>query len=158
MAAAVRACLATLESTEKLRHHAVSIDAEPVWVEADAARIEQIITNLLSNSLKFTPKGGAISVKVSREQDHAVLCVADQGSGISEELLPSVFDLFVQGDRNLDRRLGGLGVGLSLVRRLVELHGYPFPAYRYDDGRDAPDSRAPTPPSAPCSLYAPCSG
>ena len=123
MAAAVRACLATLESTEKLRHHAVSVDAEPVWVQADAARIEQIITNLLSNSLKFTPKGGAISVKVSREQDDAVLCVADQGSGISEELLPSVFDLFVQGDRNLDRRLGGLGVGLSLVRRLVELHG-----------------------------------
>ena len=123
MAAAVRGCLATLESTEKLRHHAVSVDAEPVWVEADAARVEQIITNLLSNSLKFTPKGGAISVKVSREQDHAVLCVADQGSGISEELLPSVFDLFVQGDRNLDRQLGGLGVGLSLVRRLVELHG-----------------------------------
>jgi PAS domain S-box-containing protein len=123
MAAAVRRCLATLESTNKLRHHAVSVDVEPVWVDADAARIEQIVTNLLSNSLKFTPQGGAIRVTVGREEDDAVLRVADQGSGISTELLPSVFDLFVQGDRDLDRRLGGLGVGLSLVRRLVELHG-----------------------------------
>jgi signal transduction histidine kinase/ActR/RegA family two-component response regulator len=123
MAAAVRRCLATLESTKKLRHHVVSVDAEPVWVDADGARIEQIITNLLSNSLKFTPQGGAITVTVCREQANAVLRVADQGAGISAELLPCVFDLFVQGDRNLDRRLGGLGVGLSLVRRLVELHG-----------------------------------
>jgi PAS domain S-box-containing protein len=123
MAAVVRRCLATLESTERLRDHVVSIDAEPVWVEADGARIEQIITNLLSNSLKFTPRGGAITVTVCREQDEAVLRVADQGAGISAELLPCVFDLFVQGELNLDRRLGGLGVGLSLVRRLVELHG-----------------------------------
>jgi PAS domain S-box-containing protein len=122
IAAAVRRCLATLESTEQLRHHVVSVDAEPVWVNADAARIEQVITNLLSNSLKFTPRGGAITVTVCREQANAVLRVADQGAGISAELLPCVFDLFVQGDLNLDRRLGGLGVGLSLVRRLVELH------------------------------------
>jgi PAS domain S-box-containing protein len=123
MEAAVRRCLATLESTERLRDHVVSVDAEPVWVDADGARIEQIITNLLSNSLKFTARGGAITVTVRREQDDAVLRVADQGAGISAELLPCVFDLFVQGELNLDRRLGGLGVGLSLVRRLVELHG-----------------------------------
>ncbi len=122
LAAAVQRCLATLESTEKLLHHVVSVDAEPVWVDGDEARIEQIITNLLLNSLKFTPWGGAITVTVRREQDNAVLRVADQGRGISAELLPCVFDLFVQGDRNLDRGLGGLGVGLSLVRRLVELH------------------------------------
>jgi PAS domain S-box-containing protein len=123
LAAAVRRCLATLESTERLRDHVVSVDAEPVWVDADGARIEQIITNLLSNSLKFTQRGGAITVTVCREQADAVLRVADQGEGISAELLPCVFDLFVQGELNLDRRLGGLGVGLSLVRRLVELHG-----------------------------------
>jgi CheY-like chemotaxis protein len=123
VAAAVRRCLATLESGDRLSRHVVTVDAQPVWVEADAARIEQIITNLLSNSLKFTPPGGAIAITVRLEQAEAVLRVEDQGAGISPELLPSVFDLFVQGERNLDRRLGGLGLGLSLVRRLVELHG-----------------------------------
>ena len=123
LAAVVRRCLATLESTGRLRDHVVSVHAEPVWVDADGARIEQIITNLLSNSLKFTQPGGAITVTVCREQAEAIVRVADQGAGISAELLPCVFDLFVQGELNLDRRLGGLGVGLSLVRRLVELHG-----------------------------------
>ena len=123
VAAAVRRCLATLDSTEKLGQHVVTVDAEPVWVEADGVRIEQIVMNLMSNALKFTPRGGAIKVAVRREGDDAVLRVADEGAGISAELLPVVFDLFVQGERNLDRRAGGLGVGLSLVRRLVELHG-----------------------------------
>jgi len=123
VAAIVRRCLVTLESSEKLAHHAVAIEAEPVWVEADQARIEQIIMNLMSNSLKFTPNGGAIKVIVRREQDEAVLQIIDDGSGISADLLPSVFDLFVQGDRSIDRRSAGLGVGLTLVRRLVELHG-----------------------------------
>ncbi len=122
MAAAVRHCLATLDSTGQLGQHLVTVEAEPVWVKADVVRIEQIIMNLLSNSLKFTPRGGAIKVTVGRERDEAFLRVADAGAGISAELLPAVFDLFVQGDRNLDRRTGGLGVGLSLVRRLVELH------------------------------------
>jgi len=123
VAAAVRRCLAALDSTQKLGQHVVTVDVEPVWVEADGVRIEQIVMNLMSNSLKFTPRGGAISVTVSRERDEAVLRVADDGAGISAELLPSVFDLFVQGERDLDRRARGLGVGLSLVRRLVELHG-----------------------------------
>jgi PAS domain S-box-containing protein len=123
VAAVVRRCLVTLEGTERLAHHAVTIEAESVWVEADEARIEQIVMNLLSNSLKFTPRGGAIKVSVRRERDEAVVQIADEGSGISADLLPSVFDLFVQGDRKLDRQSGGLGVGLTLVRRLVELHG-----------------------------------
>jgi PAS domain S-box-containing protein len=152
LAAAVGRCLATLESTERLRDHVVSVDAKPVWVEADGARIEQIITNLLSNSLKFTPRGGAISVTVCREQDEAVLRVADQGGGISAELLPCVFDLFVQGELNLDRRLGGLGVGLSLVRRLVEIHGGRVEAASEGPGRGSiftvrlPAIDAPQPP------------
>src|SRR5207245_9452879 len=110
------------ESTERLVHHAVVVEAEPVWVEADQARLEQIVINLLSNSLKFTPRGGAIRVIVRRERDEAVLEVADDGSGISADLLPSVFDLFVQGGRHPDRQYAGLGVGLTLVSRLVELH------------------------------------
>lgn len=102
---------------------------------ADAARIEQIVMNLLSNSLKFTLPGGAIRVTVRRERDEAVLCVADDGTGISSALLPSVFDLFVQGDRTLDNRSGGLGVGLTLVRRLVELHGGRVEAASQGSGR-----------------------
>ncbi len=122
VAEAVKRCLETLESTGRLAHHAVAVEAEPIWIKADQARIEQIITNLLSNSLKFTPHGGAIKVIVRRERDEAILQIADDGSGIPADLLPSVFDLFVQGNRNLDRQSGGLGVGLTLVRRLVELH------------------------------------
>jgi PAS domain S-box-containing protein len=123
MTAAVRRCLATLDSTAQLAQHVVAFDGEPVWIEADGVRLEQIVMNLLSNSLKFTPPGGAITVSVRRERDEAVLRVADEGAGIAPELLPSVFELFVQGERNLDRGTGGLGVGLNLVRRLVELHG-----------------------------------
>ena len=135
MAEAVRRCLATLECTEKLGRHVVTVEAEPVWVVADGARIEQIVMNLLSNSLKFTLPGGTIRVTVRRERDEAVLCVADDGTGISSALLPSVFDLFVQGDRTLDNRSGGLGVGLTLVRRLVELHGGRVEAASQGSGR-----------------------
>ena len=135
MAEVVRRCIATLDGGGKLDHHVVTVDAEPAWVAADAARIEQIVTNLLSNSLKFTPRGGAIRVTVRRERDEAVLRVADDGAGISAELLPFVFDLFVQGDRGLDRRSGGLGVGLTLVRRLVELHGGRVEAVSAGHGR-----------------------
>ena len=123
LAAAARRCIATLDSSQKLAQHMVGVEVEPVWIEADGVRVEQIVMNLLSNSLKFTPRGGSISVSVRREAHEAVLRVADSGAGISPALLPSVFELFVQGERTLDRPTGGLGVGLSLVRRLVELHG-----------------------------------
>ncbi|HKQ64410.1 MAG TPA: ATP-binding protein [Methylomirabilota bacterium] len=122
VAAAVRQCVVTLESTERLARHVLAVEAEPVWVQADAARIEQIVMNLLSNALKFTPEGGRITVRVGREGDEAVLRVSDDGAGMTAELLPSVFDLFVQGEGEPDRR-SGLGIGLTLVRRLVELHG-----------------------------------
>jgi PAS domain S-box-containing protein len=107
VAAAVRRCLTTLDSTAQLAQHVVTIDGEPVWIEADSVRLEQIVMNLLSNSLKFTPRGGAITVSVRRERDEAVLRVSDEGAGIAPELLPSVFELFVQGERNLDRGTGG---------------------------------------------------
>ena len=123
VASAVRQCLMTLESTERLARHVVNVEAEPVWVQADEARIEQIVMNLLSNALKFTPHGGRIDVRVQREADEAVLQVADDGAGIAADLLPSVFDLFVQGGDGEPDHRSGLGVGLTLVRRLVELHG-----------------------------------
>jgi CheY-like chemotaxis protein len=92
-------------------------------VHADETRIEQIVTNLIGNALKFTPKGGRIDVSVTTEGRDGVLCVRDNGIGMASELLPKIFDLFVQADRSIDRPLGGLGLGLTLVRRLTEMHG-----------------------------------
>ena len=96
---------------------------EPVWVNGDPTRIEQIIGNLVGNAVKYTPPGGTITVSVRREGAEAVLRVADDGVGMPPELVPRVFDPFVQGERSLDRAYGGLGIGLTLVRRLAELHG-----------------------------------
>jgi len=94
-----------------------------VWVEGDAVRLEQVITNLLVNAVKYTPPGGRIEIRVTSEQGQAVLTVEDTGAGITPALRAQVFDLFVQGERGLDRAQGGLGIGLTLVRRIVELHG-----------------------------------
>jgi PAS domain S-box-containing protein len=115
-------CLRALGSTGKLDQHALKVEASSVWVNADPTRVEQIVSNLISNAVKFTPAGGTVWVTVAREGADAVLRVADTGVGISADLLPRIFDLFVQGGRSLDRKSGGLGIGLSLVRRLAELH------------------------------------
>ncbi|MDY6982176.1 MAG: PAS domain-containing protein, partial [Pseudomonadota bacterium] len=100
----------------------VTVDAEPVWVEGDAARLEQVYANLLDNALKFTPESGTIQVSLRGEGACAVLSVRDNGRGIAPETLPKIFDMFVQGDATPGRTQGGLGLGLALVRRLVELH------------------------------------
>jgi PAS domain S-box-containing protein len=92
-------------------------------VEADPTRLEQIVVNILNNAAKYTPPEGRISVRVSSEAGHAVVCVADTGVGIAPEMLPRIFELFAQGDQSLAHTSGGLGVGLTLVHRLVELHG-----------------------------------
>lgn len=115
--------LGALEVAGTLKDHTVTVDLQEVWVEADAMRMEQVVTNLLTNAVKYTPAGGSVHVRVAVEGDEAVLEVRDSGVGIPAALLPRVFDLFVQGERTLDRRQGGLGIGLTLVRRLVELHG-----------------------------------
>jgi CheY-like chemotaxis protein len=86
-------------------------------------RLDQVITNLLTNALKYTPDGGRIDITIGTEGDEAVLEVRDSGIGISRQLLPQVFDVFVQGDASLDRAHGGLGLGLALVRRIATLHG-----------------------------------
>ena len=94
----------------------------PVWIHGDGARMQQVINNLLSNANKYTPEGGSVHVAIAVEQRTAVLTVRDNGIGIEPDLLPRVFDLFEQGKRALDRNQGGLGVGLTLVQRLVKLH------------------------------------
>ena len=94
----------------------------PIWIDADETRIEQILGNLLGNALKFTPADGRITVSVTVEGAEAVLRVEDTGAGIHPDLLPRIFDLFVQGQTTLHRREAGLGIGLTLVRRLVDLH------------------------------------
>jgi PAS domain S-box-containing protein len=100
----------------------MSLPSEPVWIQADPARLEQVMVNLLNNAAKYTDEGGHIWLTVEQEGNEAVLRVRDSGVGIAPELLPHIFDLFSQGERSLDRSQGGLGIGLSLVQRLVELH------------------------------------
>jgi CheY-like chemotaxis protein len=107
----------------------VSLPAEPSWIEGDVARLAQIVGNLLNNAAKYTEEGGHVWLTVAREGEEVVLCVRDTGIGIPREMLSSIFDLFTQVDRSLDRSQGGLGIGLTLVRRLVELHQGSVQAY-----------------------------
>jgi PAS domain S-box-containing protein len=95
----------------------------PVQLEADPGRLEQAISNLLANAAKYSDPGGTVTVMAEADGPNAVIAVRDQGIGIPPETLPVVFDLFSQGLRSLDRGRGGLGIGLTLVRRIVELHG-----------------------------------
>jgi CheY-like chemotaxis protein len=123
LGAAAAQSLHTLVAAGRTQRHAVIEDVDPVWVDADPIRLDQIVSNLVINAVKYTPPNGTIRVSVRREDADAVLRVRDDGIGLSPELASRVFDLFVQGDRELDRSLGGLGIGLTLVRRLAEMHG-----------------------------------
>jgi signal transduction histidine kinase/ActR/RegA family two-component response regulator len=120
----VAAALETTRGFIDARRHveSVSLPDEPLWFEADAARITQVIENLLDNAVKYTPPGGEISVTGYRDGADVVLRLRDTGIGMSPELLLRVFDLFAQADRSVARSEGGLGVGLALARTLVELH------------------------------------
>jgi PAS domain S-box-containing protein len=101
----------------------VSLPPDPIWLYADASRLEQVVTNLLTNAAKYTNEGGRIWLSVRQEGDKAVLRVRDMGLGIAPTFLPHVFDLFTQAQRSSDRSQGGLGIGLTLAKRLVEMHG-----------------------------------
>src|SRR5262249_7189594 len=101
----------------------VSLPCEPLWLQADPTRLEQIIINLLSNAIKSTDPGGRIWLTTERRADDAALRVRDTGAGLAPDMLPRVFELFTQADQSPARSQGGLGVGLTLVRALVEMHG-----------------------------------
>ncbi|HVK15138.1 MAG TPA: ATP-binding protein, partial [Gemmataceae bacterium] len=107
------------------RRHEFSLllPTEPLWVEGDPARLEQVAVNLLTNAAKYTDTGGLVRLTVAREGDDAVVRVLDNGVGIPADMLPRIFDLFTQVDGSLSRSHGGLGVGLALVRTLVEMQG-----------------------------------
>lgn len=117
-----------VEATEAIidsQQHRLSISSpeEPVLLRGDAVRLVQVVTNLLNNAAKYTPHGGHIQLTAIPNARELILSVKDNGIGISPELLPHVFDLFTQAERSLDRSQGGLGIGLTLVRKLVEMHG-----------------------------------
>jgi len=122
LAEAVRRAVDTVAGDGHIER-TIGISTEPLWIDGDAGRIEQVLTNLLTNAVKYTSPSGRILVSLHADDNDAVLTVEDTGFGISAALLPSIFDLYVQADRTIGRAQGGLGIGLTLVRRLVELHG-----------------------------------
>lgn len=137
---------------------AVDLSRDPLFIEADSVRVQQIIWNLLNNAVKFTPDGGHISVHLQRNGKHAKLIVTDDGQGIEPGFLPHVFEMFRQADGSTRRRHGGMGIGLALVRQLTELHGGSVEASSEGVGRGARftvslplhtarRSAAPTPPT-----------
>jgi signal transduction histidine kinase/ActR/RegA family two-component response regulator len=136
LAAAVRGTLDAFHASGKFGSHRFTFGLAPVWIDGDRTRMEQVVNNLVSNALAYTPAGGSIRVSVRREGGDAVLEVADDGIGMSPEELKRVFELFYQGKSELHRK-GGLGLGLTLVHRLVELHGGIVSARSDGPGRGA---------------------
>ncbi|MGH7914411.1 MAG: ATP-binding protein, partial [Candidatus Binataceae bacterium] len=118
-------------------HHQLSVSKpnEPIWLDADATRLEQVLVNLLTNAAKYTDRGGRIWLTAEREDDKALIHVRDTGIGIEGDLLPHVFDIFSQSQRNLARSQGGLGIGLSIARNLIELHGETIEAHSEGPGK-----------------------
>jgi PAS domain S-box-containing protein len=148
---------------EKQHILSVSTSFEPLYVHGDHARLVQSVANVLTNAAKYTDPGGEIRLELRRQQQRAAIVISDTGVGIPPELLPRVFDLFVQGDRSLDRSQGGLGIGLSVVKRLVEMHQGTVTAFSEGPGRGSvfeiqlplidapvqPEARAPAPTIPP---------
>jgi signal transduction histidine kinase/CheY-like chemotaxis protein len=154
--ASVRAVAATLQASDRLADRRLELETAPVWIEGDHTRIEQIVTNVLVNAATYTEWGGRIHVGVSGEDGQAVVRVRDDGRGIAAENVPRVFDLFFQADATVDRTGGGLGIGLTLVQRLVRLHGGDVTATSDGRGRGATftirlPAIDPPPPAAPPS-------
>jgi CheY-like chemotaxis protein len=118
----VERCVQTVMSGKPEAAAQLELRLEPVWLEADPARIQQIVANLVDNALRHTPPGRRIRITVGLKGAEAELRVADEGEGIEPSLLPRVFEPFSQGAQGPGRERGGLGIGLTLVRRLVELH------------------------------------
>jgi PAS domain S-box-containing protein len=121
---------------DRRRHDlSVSLPPGPLWADADPTRLEQVMVNLLNNAAKYTDEGGRIWLTARQEENSVVLRLRDTGVGIGPDLLPRIFDLFAQADRSLDRSQGGLGIGLSVVQRLVEMHGGTVQAFSAGPGQ-----------------------
>jgi PAS domain S-box-containing protein len=118
-------------------HFAVHLPEEPVHIEGDLTRLAQVVSNLLNNAAKYTDDGGHIQLDAKVDGAHVAIRVRDTGLGVAPNLLPHIFDLFTQADRTLDRAEGGLGIGLTLVKRLVEMHGGTVEAHSEGLGRGA---------------------
>lgn len=125
LTAIVGAALNSSRAMFETNHHqlSASLPLEPCRIEGDVTRLEQVVVNLLSNATKYTPPGGHIWVSLTADEEWAELCVRDSGRGIPREMLPHIFELFTQVDTTIDRSMGGLGIGLTVVRNLVQLHG-----------------------------------
>jgi signal transduction histidine kinase len=111
------------ELTRRGHRLAINLPVEPLWVHADGARLEQVFSNILINAAKYTPDGGEIAVTMERLGEQVSIRIRDSGIGIAPELIARVFDMFVQADPAALRAEGGHGIGLAVVRNLVELHG-----------------------------------
>jgi signal transduction histidine kinase len=121
----IEAALELGQTAVDAAHHdlRVELPRDPVWVSGDQSRLAQVIGNLVNNAAKYTPEGGHIEIEVLCEVDDCMVRITDNGLGIPPDLLERVFDLFAQGERTLDRSEGGLGIGLTLAKRIVILHG-----------------------------------
>jgi signal transduction histidine kinase/ActR/RegA family two-component response regulator len=137
LAAVVAQARETAEPLMREKDHRFLVPsfADPLYVYGDHARLVQSLANILTNAAKYTDPGGEIRLSLEQQADEAVIKVTDNGVGISAELLPRLFDLFVQGDRSLDRSQGGLGIGLSVVKRLIDMHGGRVGAHSDGPGR-----------------------
>ncbi|MDB4963001.1 MAG: domain S-box-containing protein [Myxococcales bacterium] len=160
----VHHAISTLQGQITAKHQELTLSLEPLWVEADALRLEQVITNLVHNAIKYTPRGGHIRVATAPREGGVEIVIRDDGIGIDPATLPRLFDLFVQVDQSLARTQGGLGIGLTIVRKLAELHGGTVSATSEGEGRGSEftvwlpgriDRPRPTPPSATPAAHAP---
>jgi two-component system, chemotaxis family, CheB/CheR fusion protein len=135
--AAVQSAIEISQPLIAERKHRLEIDLQPdrLMVSGDRTRLAQVVANLLNNAAKYTPEGGRIRVQLTREGDEAVVRVTDNGAGIPAEMLTRVFEMFTRVDRALERSQGGLGIGLALVKRLVQLHGGTAEAHSEGLGR-----------------------
>ncbi len=118
---AVADVTALVDSSQHTLH--VELSSETIMLDADAVRLRQVVDNLLTNAAKYSPPGSTIDLRAERVGNEVLLTVRDNGIGISAELLPRIFDMFIQADRTLDRSQGGLGIGLTVTQRIVQMHG-----------------------------------
>src|SRR6185295_11366882 len=134
-----RAAINVVRPAADAKNITLDYSAEPGLgaISADSARLQQIVWNLLSNAVKFTPQGGKITIRIEQEKSHVKVTVQDTGQGIEREFLPRVFDRFRQADSSTTRSFGGLGLGLAIVRHLVELHGGTVSAESEGTGKGA---------------------